>query len=90
MGKMTRKRKIYLKFKKIMRSLYEWVRSLFVTRYNIHVSYNNEWGDSDDQYYEDVRKITKQTHNELKFIDNDKSPVIIRSAAGLNYRIEEV
>jgi hypothetical protein len=90
MGKMTKKRKFYLKFKKIMRSLYEWIRSLFVTRYNIHVSYNSEWGDSDDQYFEDVRKITKQTHNELKFIDNDKSPVIIRSAAGLNYRIEEV
>ena len=78
------------KVKEIIKNIYVWIRALFTTRYNIHVSYNNEWGDSDDQYFEDVRKITKQTNNELMFIDKDKSPVIIRSATGLNYRIEVV
>ena len=78
------------KFKAFLKRLWQWVRSLFVTRYNISVSYNNEWGDSDDQHFEDVRKITKQTNNELLFVDENKSPVVIRSAAGLNYKIEEV
>tara|TARA_Y100000590_G_scaffold457936_2_gene611602 strand:+ start:115 stop:348 length:234 start_codon:yes stop_codon:yes gene_type:complete len=75
--------------KKYLTQFWEWIKSLFTTRYDIHVSYNNEWGDADDQYFEGVRTISKQTQNELKFVDKNKSPVIIRSAAGLNYRIEQ-
>ena len=77
------------KIKKLFLNFWEWFKSLFRTRYDIHVSYNSEWGDSDDQHFPNVRKITKQTEKELRFIDQNKSPVIIRSAAGLNYKIEE-
>ena len=76
--------------KNLLKRFWNWLVSLFTTRYNIAVSYNSEWGDQDDQHFSNVRTITKQTQNELKFVDENKKPVVIRSAAGFNYKIEVV
>ncbi len=83
-------KKFFLKVWEYIKKFWSWLYSLFTTRYNIVVSYDSEWGNNDDQYFNNVRSIQKQTQNELKFIDENKSPVVIRSAAGLNYKIEEV
>ena len=83
-------KKFFKKVWEIIKKIWSWFYSLFTTRYNIVVSYDSEWGNNDDQYFNNVRSISKQTQNELKFIDENKSPVVIRSAAGLNYKIEEV
>ncbi len=83
-------KKFFIKVWEYIKKFWSWLYSLFTTRYNIVVSYDSEWGNNDDQYFNNVRSIQKQTQNELKFIDENKSPVVIRSAAGLNYKIEEV
>ena len=80
----------FIKVWEIIKKFWSWLCSIFTTRYNIVVSYDSEWGNNDDQHFNNVRSIQKQTQNELKFIDENKSPVVIRSAAGLNYKIEEV
>ena len=83
-------KKFFIKVWEIIKKIWSWLYSLITTRYNIVVSYDSEWGNNDDQHFKNVRSIQKQTQNELKFIDENKSPVVIRSAAGLNYKIEEV
>ena len=83
-------KKFFTKVWEIIKKIWSWLYSLFITRYNIVVSYDSEWGNNDDQHFNNVRSIQKQTQNELKFIDENKRPVVIRSAAGLNYKIEEV
>jgi len=69
-------------------NLWSWIKSLFMTRYTVSVSYNAEWGDKDDRIYTGVRKIITKKEKFLSFIDSDKRPVEIRGAAGLNYKIE--
>ena len=59
-----------------------------MTRYTISVSYNAEWGDKDDRIYTGVRKIITKKEKLLSFIDENKNPVEIRGATGLNYKIE--
>ncbi len=76
--------------KQILIKFWRWIVSLFVTRYRVSVSYNSQWGDSDDKHYDNVRSIKKQTDKILTFVDENKNPVTIRSAAGLNYRIEVI
>ena len=66
------------------------VRSWFITRYNIFVSYDNQCGNEDDRMYTSVKKIVKQNFKELKFIDSDGSLITIRAESGLKYRIEEI
>ena len=83
-------KKFFIKVCEIIKKIWSWFYSLFTTRYNIVVSYDSEWGNHDDQIFNNVRSISKQTTNELKFIDEEKRPVIIRSSAGLNYKIEVV
>ena len=73
---------------KKLSDFYYWLISLFQTRYKIQVSYDQQWGNSDDQVYEHVRSIQKQTFKELKFITDDKRPVHIKANSGLNYKIE--
>lgn len=68
---------------------YLWIRSFFVTRWRIHVSYDNQWGNDDDRVWNGVKKIQKQNFKELRFIDATGAQVTIRAASGLKYRIEE-
>ena len=74
--------------KRQLKNLWSWIKSLFMTRYTVSVSYNAEWGDKDDRIYTGVRKIITKKEKFLSFIDSDKRPVEIRGAAGLNYKIE--
>jgi hypothetical protein len=73
-----------------LQAIYYWIRSLFITRYTIHVSYDQHWGNDDDQIYYDVKSISKQNFKELKFIDHEGNAVVHRSASGLKYKIKEM
>ena len=74
--------------KRQLKDLWSWIKSLFMTRYTVSVSYNAEWGDKDDRIYTGVRKIVTKKEKLLSFIDENKNPVEIRGATGLNYKIE--
>jgi len=81
--------KLLLKFiGKKLSDFYYWLISLFQTRYTIQVSYDQQWGNADDQVYEHVRSIQKQTFKELKFITDDKRMIHIKGSNGLRYKIE--
>ena len=71
-----------------MKKIWLWIKSLFTTRYRVTVSFNKEWGDADDRSYI-TKKIITQKEKHLKFIDEDGKMVEYRSAAGLNYIIED-
>ena len=73
---------------KQLSNFYYWLISLFQTRYTIHVSFDSQWGNSDDQEFKHVRKIIKSNFKELKFRTDDKREVHIRSMNGLRYKIE--
>ena len=77
------------KVKKILKVFFEWLVSLFRTRYKITVSFNKEYGDSDDRTYTS-KKILAQKEKHLKFRDEDDRLIEFRSAAGLNYIIEDM
>ena len=72
-----------------MQKLIDWIISLFVQRYQIRVSFNKEYGDSDDKVYIS-KKIIVQKENHLKFRDLKNKTVEYRSAGGLNYIIEDM
>ena len=72
-----------------MRKLIDWIVSLFVERYQIRVSFNKEYGDSDDKVYIS-KKIIVQKENHLKFRDLNNKTIEYRSAGGLNYIIEDM
>jgi hypothetical protein len=72
-----------------MRKLIDWIVSLFVQRYQIRVSFNKEYGDSDDKVYIS-KKIIVQKENHLKFRDLNNKTIEYRSAGGLNYIIEDM
>ena len=74
---------------KQIKSLINWLIDLFTTRYTIHISYDSEWGNADDKTFKNVRKISKQTFKELRFIDEDKKSINIKCESGLRNRIEE-
>lgn len=74
---------------KTMRKLIDWIISFFVTRYQVRVSFNKEYGDEDDKVYI-TKKIIVQKENHLKFRDLENKTIEYRSAGGLNYIIEEV
>ena len=76
------------KVKKILKVFFEWLVSLFRTRYKITVSFNKEYGDSDDRTYTS-KKILVQKEKHLKFRDEDNNVIEYRSAGGLNYIIED-
>ena len=78
--------------RKLINGLYNlWLRILryFSTRYTIQVSYDQQWGNSDDQTFEHVRKIIKSNFKEIKFKTEDHRIVHIRGMNGLRYKIEE-
>jgi len=74
---------------KATKKIINWLISLFVTRYQIRVSFNKEYGDEDDKVYIS-KKIIVQKENHLKFRDIENKTIEYRSAGGLNYIIEEV
>ncbi len=81
---------------KTLRKLINWLHNLwlrilryFSTRYTIQVSYDQQWGNSDDQTFEHVRKIIKSNFKEIKFKTEDHRIVHIRGMNGLRYKIEE-
>ena len=69
--------------------MWNWLISLFKTRYKLTVSYNSTYGDSDDQSFI-VRKFYSKQEKYLKFQTDNKEIVELRGAEGLNYRIEEI
>ena len=71
-----------------MKKFWLWVKSLFTTRYKVTVSFNKEWGDSDDRTYI-TKKILVQKEKHLKFRTEEGKIVEYRSSAGLNYIIED-
>ena len=66
-----------------------WIVSLFTTRYRLTVSYNNTWGDSDDQEFI-VKKFFWKQEKYISFLDENNDTVEIRGASGLNYRIQRL
>ena len=66
-----------------------WFISKLFPRYTLIVSYNDTWGDRDDQEYI-VKKFFKKQPNFLRFKTHEGDIVEIRGADGLNYRIEEL
>jgi phage-related protein len=75
--------------KKLGRWVFNWFLSLFQTRYKVTVSFNKEYGDSDDRTFI-TKKILVQKEKHLKFRDEDDRIIEYRSASGLNYIIEDV
>ena len=61
----------------------------FRPRYQVRVSFNKEYGDSDDKIYI-AKKVIKQKENHLKFRDLNNKTIEYRSAGGLNYIIEDM
>ena len=72
-----------------MAEFWEWLKSLFITYYKLTVSYNATWGDKDDQSFV-VKKFYVKKEKHLKFRDENNKLVEYRSAAGLNYIIEDI
>jgi|TARA_R110001606_G_scaffold370919_1_gene527540 phage-related protein len=76
------------KIKYLTKIFFTWLLDLFRTRYRVTVSFNKEYGDADDRTYITKKIITKKEKH-LKFKDEDNNIVEYRSAAGLNYIIED-
>ena len=66
-----------------------WLKSWFVTYYEVRVSYNHVWGDEDDQTFI-ASKFFKKQPNFLKFKTQEGDIIEIRGAEGLNYRITQL
>tara|TARA_R100000541_G_scaffold55709_1_gene64724 strand:+ start:550 stop:798 length:249 start_codon:yes stop_codon:yes gene_type:complete len=66
-----------------------WLKSKFVPIYQVTVSFNNVWGDSDDQVFI-VKKIITQKEKFLKFRTESGEVIQFSGAEGLNYKIEEM
>ena len=75
--------------KKLWQWLVAWFIYLFANRYKVTVSFNKEYGDSDDKTYISKKIITKKEKH-LKFVTHDKEVVEISSPSGLNYRITTI
>tara|TARA_R110000744_G_scaffold299182_1_gene408655 strand:- start:262 stop:504 length:243 start_codon:yes stop_codon:yes gene_type:complete len=72
-----------------LKLILNWVLELFRTRYKVTVSFNKEYGDSDDRTYISKKIITKKDKH-LKFRDENNRLIEYRSAIGLNYIIEDI
>jgi hypothetical protein len=72
-----------------LKTFWLWLISKLFPRYTLRVSYNNTWGDQDDQEFI-VKKFHKTQDKYLKFITHEGDLVEIRGADGLNYRIEQL
>ena len=72
-----------------LKFILDYLLNLFRTRYKVTVSFNKEYGDSDDRTYISKKIITKKEKH-LKFKDEDNNLIEYRSAGGLNYIIEDM
>ena len=72
-----------------IKNIVRWLLDLFITRYKVTVSFNKEYGDADDRNYI-AKKIIVQKEKHLKFRDEDDKIIEYRSAAGLNYILEDI
>ena len=75
--------------KKKISATWLWFISKLFPRYTLIVSYNDTWGDQDDQSFT-VKKFIKKNPKFLKFRTHEGDLVEISGADGLNYRIEEL
>ena len=78
--------------KKFFATMKRWwiaLKSKFITLYTLTVSYNQIWGDSDDQVFIVTKFIVKKP-NHLKFRTESGETVEFQGAEGLNYKIEEM
>ena len=67
-----------------MNKIWKWLKSLFMTRYKVVVSFDSEYGNNDDKVYI-TKKIITQTEKHLKFKDERGYLKEYRSSSGLNY-----
>ena len=72
-----------------VKNFWIWLKSKFVPIYKVTVSFNNVWGDSDDQTFT-VSKIITQKEKFLKFRTESGEVIQFSGAEGLNYKIEEI
>ena len=77
--------KVKIQFKRF----WAWIKSFFQTRYKVTVSFNREYGDSDDRTYI-TKKLMIQKEKHLKFMNEDGKMIEYRSSSGLNYIIEDL
>ena len=77
------------KLRNKLKASWIWLVSKFFRRWELTVSYNQTWGDSDDKSYT-VKKFYKKQPKFLKFKTHEGDLVEITGAEGLNYRIEEL
>ncbi len=76
------------KIKRWVKYIYRWVKSFFITRYKITVSFNSVYGDADDRVFI-AKKLITQKEKHLKFRNEDNKVVEYRSSGGLNFIIED-
>ena len=86
---MKKLKEILTKIGTKLKQFWYWLKSLFITYYQLKVSYNATWGDADDQEFI-VRKFIKKQPKFISFITEDGDRVEISGAEGLNYRIQEL
>lgn len=77
--------KVKIQFKRF----WAWIKSFFQTRYKVTVSFNTQYGDSDDRTYV-TKKVMVQKEKHLKFVNEDGKMIEYRSSSGLNYIIEDL
>ena len=77
------------KLRNKLKAFWLWLVSKIFPRYELTVSYNQTWGDSDDKTYM-VKKFYKKQPKYLKFRTHEGDLVEITGAEGLNYRVEEL
>ena len=77
------------KLKQRVKAFWLWLITWFRPRWNLEVSYNKEWGDSDDRKYV-VKKFYIKKPNYLKFKTHEGDVVEVSSPSGLNYRITTI
>jgi len=72
-----------------IKAIYWWIITKLNPRFTVTVSFDNQFGNADDQIYTHVRKIIKANFKELKFRTNEKKVIHIKGMNGLRYKIED-
>lgn len=74
---------------KHLKKLLDWFINLFQDRYEITVSIDAKYGNSDDQKFI-AKKIIIQKEKHLKFRTEEDQIIEFRTSSGLNYIIKEL
>ena len=74
---------------KHLKKLLDWFINLFQDRYEITVSIDAKYGNSDDQKFI-ANKIIIQKEKPLKFRTEEDQIIEFRTSSGLNYIIKEL